>query len=150
TFQSGQLGFLGYVDVDGETVFYQTPHKKHTAQPIFSGFEIDHLPIVEIIYSYAGATGDYIEYIAKPKKVQGIVAAVPGAGLASPLEQRSLEAAASAGITLVRSSRVGNRRVLPVELYEKTTFIAADSLNPQKARILLMLSLVWTTNNTKI
>ena len=150
TFQSGQLGFLGYVDVDGETVFYQTPHKKHTAQSIFSAIKIDHLPSVEIIYSYAGATGDYIEYIAKSKKVQGIVAAGTGAGLVSPSEQRTLEAAAAAGITIVRSSRVENGRVLPVELYEKTSFITADNLNPQKARILLMLSLVWTTNCTEI
>src|SRR5699024_2711744 len=111
TFQSGQLGFLGYVDVDGETVFYQTPHKKHTAQSIFSAIEIDDVPSVEIIDSYAGATGDYIEYIAKPKKVQGIGDAGTGGGLVCPLERRSLEAGASAGITIVRSSRVGNGRV---------------------------------------
>lgn len=149
-FQSGQLGFLGYVDVDGKTVFYRTPHKTHTAASIFSTIDNERLPAVEIVYSYAGATSDYIEYLTKAKKTNGIVVAGTGAGLVSPQEQRALEAASASGVTIVRSSRVGNGRVLPVELYENTSFIAADNLNPQKARILLMLSLVLTSNSTEI
>lgn len=149
-FQSGQLGFLGYVDVDGETVFYRTPYKKHTAASIFSTIHDERLPTVEIVYSYAGATPDYIDWITAAQKTKGIVVAGTGAGLVSPQEQRALEAAAASGLAIVRSSRVGNGRVLPVELYENNSFIAADNLNPQKARILLMLSLLRTTNSIEI
>jgi L-asparaginase len=45
---------------------------------------------------------------------------------------------------LVRSSRVGNGRVVNAKDYEPFGTIGADNLNPQKARILLMLALTRT------
>ena len=49
---------------------------------------------------------------------------------------------------LVRSSRVGNGRVIGLtgnkEDYDALGMIPADTLNPQKARILLMLALART------
>jgi L-asparaginase len=41
----------------------------------------------------------------------------------------------------VRSNRTGNGRVVAQEQYDKMGMIPADTLNPQKARILLMLAL---------
>jgi L-asparaginase len=55
---------------------------------------------------------------------------------------------------LVRSSRVGNGRVIELTAnrgeYDALGIIPGDNLNPQKARILLMLALTKTTNVNEI
>ena len=50
----------------------------------------------------------------------------------------------------VRSSRVGNGRVVTREDDAVTGMLAADNLNPQKARILLMLALTRTSDPAEI
>ncbi|MES2697601.1 MAG: L-asparaginase 2, partial [Verrucomicrobiota bacterium] len=56
--------------------------------------------------------------------------------------------AARAGIALVRSSRTGSGLVeRNIEIDDDALgFIAADELNPQKARVLLQLALTRTTD----
>ena len=51
---------------------------------------------------------------------------------------------------LVRSSRVGNGRVTPTTEFDAMDIVAADTLTPQKARILLMLALTRTTDLKEI
>jgi len=51
---------------------------------------------------------------------------------------------------LVRSSRTGNGRVIATSEYDALGMIAADTLNPQKARILLMLALTRTRSAEEI
>ena len=51
---------------------------------------------------------------------------------------------------LVRSSRVGNGRVIATAEYDALGLIPADTLNPQKARILLMLALTKTSDPKEI
>jgi L-asparaginase len=51
---------------------------------------------------------------------------------------------------VVRSSRVGNGRVIDRADYADVGAIAGDTLNPQKARILLMLALTKTTDRRVI
>jgi L-asparaginase len=51
---------------------------------------------------------------------------------------------------LVRSSRVGNGRVIATAEYDAMGVIPADTLNPQKARILLMLALTKTADPKEI
>jgi L-asparaginase len=86
--------------------------------------------------------------------VQSIVFAGAGAGILSSFEKaalRSLESSIVAhGTVLVRSSRVGNGRVMGREEYDTMGMIPADTLNPQKARILLMLGLTKTTDHKEI
>lgn len=142
TFQSGQLGLLGYVDPDDCIVFYRETTRKHTLYSAFSSLDFDGLPEVEITYSYAGATRGLIDAVVTSGNYAGIVTAGTGAGLISPSELAGLRDASNAGLIVVRSSRVGNGRVLPVAPYEKDNFVSADNLLPQKARILLMLSLL--------
>ena len=57
-----------------------------------------------------------------------------------------LQDAAKAGVAVVRSSRTGNGAVYRnVEVDDdKLRFIASGELNPQKARVLLMLALTKT------
>src|SRR5699024_11081891 len=134
-------GFLGYVDADGSVIFYRKPTKKHTIQSDFSTIDVDHLPNVAITYSYAGADGYIIDALTHSGNYEGIITAGTGAGLISPLEIAALERAVSEQILVVRSSRVGNGRVVPIAPYEGKGFLCADNLLPQKARILLMLAL---------
>lgn len=140
-FQSGQLGFLGYVDPDKKIHFYRQPTKKHTVHSEFAYEIINYLPEVEIIYSYAGASGHLIDAVVANENYQGIVTAGTGAGLIAPNELTALTRATEKGLVVVRSSRVGNGRVMGVAPYKDEAFITADNLLPQKARILLMLAL---------
>lgn len=142
SFQSGQFGYLGYVDTDRKVHFYREPTRKHTKNSEFATLDITKLPEVEIVYSYAGATGHLIEHIAESGKFKGIVTAGTGAGLVSPSELAALQKATDAGLYIVRSSRVGNGRVVGIEPYKEYPFISGDNLLPQKARILLMLALL--------
>lgn len=142
SFQSSQFGFLGYVDVDQTVQFYRTPTRKHTYQSEFSQLNFNSLKEVEITYSYAGATGNLIRHIIDSEVYTGIVSAGTGAGLVSPGELDALREATEKGVYVVRSNRVGNGRVVNIKPYEHDSFISGDNLLPQKARILLMLSLL--------
>src|SRR5690625_922649 len=62
-FQSGQLGFLGFIDPDQQVHFYRQPTKKHTVHSEFATTSLSELPNVEIVYSYAGSTGHIIQHI---------------------------------------------------------------------------------------
>ena len=141
-FQSGQLGYLGFIDPDQQVQFYREPTRKHTYQSAFAHLDIQSLPEIEIIYSYAGATGHLIDYISENTSYQGIVTAGTGAGLIAPDELAAVKRAKERGLHIVRSSRVGNGRVMRIDGYEPYDFIHGDNLLPQKARILLMLSLL--------
>lgn len=141
-FQSGQFGYLGFIDPDNKVQFYRQPTRKHTVNSEFSSLDFTELPDVEIVFSYAGATGHLIDHITESKKFSGIITAGTGAGLISPSEIEALQRATDNGLFIVRSSRVGNGRVVPIEPYKDYNFISGDNLLPQKARILLMLSLL--------
>ena len=80
--------------------------------------------------------------------VGGIVFAGTGAGGLSGIEREAVTAVAalppSTRPVLVRSSRTGNGRVIGTEEWAAFDMVPADTLNPQKARILLMLALTKT------
>lgn len=149
-FQSGQFGYLGFIDPDRKVQFYREPTRKHTLHSEFATLAINELPDVEIIYSYAGATGHLIDYLTKSTAYQGIVTAGTGAGLVSPAELTALKNAREKGIFVVRSSRVGNGRVVGIDGYDSYDFVHADNLLPPKARILLMISLLKYADTTEI
>jgi L-asparaginase/Glu-tRNA(Gln) amidotransferase subunit D len=85
---------------------------------------------------------------------KGIVFAGAGAGVLSSFEKAAVKSVltlpAAARPVLVRSSRVGNGRVIAREEYDAMGMIPADTLNPQKARILLMLALTQTNDLKEI
>lgn len=149
-FQSGQFGYLGFVDPDKQVHYYREPTRKHTIHSEFSTISFDKLPNVEIVYSYAGATGHIIDHIVQTANFAGIVTAGTGAGLISPNEITALQRARQQGLCIVRSSRVGNGRVVPITPYTPFDFVSGDNLLPQKARILLMLALAKYDNTEDI
>lgn len=149
-FQSGPLGALGHVDPDDTVQFYREPLRKHTARSQFAKLPINTLPDVAIVYSYAGADGGIIRHITESGKYRGIVVAGTGAGRCSPEEDEALCEAVEGGMVVVRSSRVGSGRVVDIEAFRSYACVTADNLLPQKARILLMLSLLVDDNVREI
>lgn len=141
-FTSPEAGFLGTIEPDQTIQYYRKPVRLHTDKSDFSNLNMTELPEVAIVYSYAGAKGDIINSLLESKVYQGIVIAGTGAGLMSPLEKKALIKAQQAGMFIVRSSHVGSGRVTETKNFAETHFIAGDNLSPQKARILLMVSLL--------
>src|SRR5699024_9233791 len=141
-FQSGEFGLLGFIDPDKTVQYYRKPTRSHTVNSEFTSLSTeDAFPLIEMIYSYAGATGKLIEYIVQDGNYQGIIMAGAGAGRSSEKEESALHEARKQWLIVVRSSRVGNARVIDIEPYNELDSISGDNLTPQKARILLSLSL---------
>ncbi|HYI92451.1 MAG TPA: hypothetical protein VEX68_02815 [Bryobacteraceae bacterium] len=102
------------------------------------------LPSVEIVYSYVQPSPLVIRALVSGG-VRGIVFAGTGAGLLSSGEAETLnellDPDPAKRPVLVRSNRTGSGRVVSYPEFDKMGMIPADTLNPQKARILLMLAL---------
>jgi len=75
---------------------------------------------------------------------RGIVHAGMGNGGMSAVMKAALRDAAAKGVVIVRSSRTGGGLVTPQGAYDRMGFLVSGYLNPQKARILLMLALTGT------
>lgn len=142
TFSSGEMGVLGHVDADDRVAFHRSPERRHTARSEFSQLMMSDLPAVEIVYSYAGATGRVIRCLLAGGELGGVVVAGTGAGRCSGEEEAALVEAEAAGVSVVMASRVGNGRVVPLQAYAHLNAAFADNLAPHKARILLMLALL--------
>jgi L-asparaginase len=143
TFNSGELGFLGYVDSD-EVAFYRMSTKRHTARSEFDVRGLTTLPKVEIIYTYAEAGLEAIKAVAPASA--GVVFVGTGAGGLSNAERAAIKSLGpvDSRAVMVLSKRPGNGRVVARKDYDAEGFIPGDNLNPQKARILLMLALTKT------
>lgn len=148
TFKSPELGLLGYVDED-KVSFYRASTKRHTANSEFDITNLTTLPKVTILYSYIDPDASMIEAAIK-SGAKGIVFAGTGNGALSIMEETVLKEVAAmpaaARPALVRSSRVGNGRVIATAEYDALNVIPSDTLNAQKARILLMLALTRTSD----
>lgn len=146
TFQAPDAGPLGYV-YNSKPYYTMKTLKKHTTESIFDVTNLDKLPKVGIVYSYSNIDGDVMNPFLT-NGYQGVIHAGLGNGnyhkdiFPKLLEARKL------GIIVVRSSRVPTG---PTTLYdevddEKYQFVASWELNPQKARVLLMLALTKTND----
>jgi L-asparaginase len=152
TFKSPELGLLGYVDED-KVSFYRASTKRHTANSEFDVTSLTTLPKVTILYSYIDPDASMIQAAIK-SGAKGIVFAGTGNGALSIMEETVLKDVAAMPAAsrpaLVRSSRVGNGRVIATAEYDALGVIPSDTLNAQKARILLMLALTKTSDPKEI
>lgn len=146
TFQSPSYGPLGTVYY-GKVEFERLPARRHTLATPFNMTGRETLPRVFITYSHADNTPELVHAVTL-LKAAGIVNAGVGNGNASPAVLEALGKARRSGIAVVRSARAGNGRVtLGAEVDDAAYgFVVADDLNPQKARILLMLGLTRTND----
>ncbi|WP_264563491.1 type II asparaginase [Flavobacterium sp. N3904] len=148
TFQSRNFGPIGLI-YDGKVSYYykslRDPAKK------FDVSKLTSLPQVEIVYGYADASPLTVTCLAN-SPIKGIVYAGMGNGNFNAPVGKALEEAVKKGIVVCRSNRAGSGRItLENEVDDAALgFIVADDLSPQKARILLMLSLSETSDKSKI
>jgi L-asparaginase len=151
TFRTPELGMLGYMQ-DNKPHFYRQSTRKHTRDTEFDVSNLDTLPQVDIVYGYANMNRIPIDaFVAAGAK--GIVHAGTGDGsLARPAIEPALIEARKKGVIIVRSSRVGNGIVARngEAKDDDLDFVVSDTLNPQKARILLMLALTKTSDTKEI
>jgi L-asparaginase len=124
---------------------YRRPWRRHAPDTEFEVAGLVSLPRVDIAYSYGGADGTVVDALVAAG-AQGIVSAGLAPGIPAPLERIALERARDAGVVVVQSSRAGSGRVALRRYLDEAGMVAADNLNPQKARILLMLALTQTSD----
>ena len=144
TFASGHRGLAGLVNA-GRTHFYSAPVRQHTVQTEFSLEGMGALPRVDIVYAHAGMGRELIDAAVKAG-ARGLVLAGVGDGNLSAVALAAVAGAAKTGVAVVRSSRTGGgvvERNIEID-DDKLGLIVADELNPQKARVLLMLGLTRT------
>jgi len=149
TFDSSMLGALGYVD-DRAVRIYRAP-----ARTIHAGTEKWNSPFdlsqiskedlvpVEIVYNYQDAGGGAITGLVA-EGAKGIVTAGTGAGgISSKLGTARASAITNNEVVFVSTSRTGSGSV-----YDSGQGgnIGGDNLDPQHARMMLLLSLAFTND----
>ncbi|HEJ9095104.1 TPA: L-asparaginase 2 [Serratia odorifera] len=149
-FQSPNFGPLGYIH-NGKIDYQRTPQRKHTTATPFDISKLDTLPKVGIIYNYANASDAPAKALIA-EGYQGIISAGVGNGNLYKTVFDTLASAAHHGVAVVRASRVpGGATTEDAEVDDaKYGFVAAGTLNPQKARVLLQLALTQTKDARQI
>ena len=146
TFDTPMLGALGYVD-DSAVRIYRLNARAMKAGKADWGTPFDlrtisktKLPVVGIAYNYQEATGGAIRGLVNDG-AKGIVTAGTGAGgISSEMSAARTRAMQDQGVVFVSTTRTGSGSVGG----GSGNIIAGDNLNPQHARIMLMLSLAFT------
>ncbi|WP_373888530.1 type II asparaginase [Massilia genomosp. 1] len=150
SFRTPELGLLGYIQ-GSKPFFYRQSVRKHTTETEFDIGALTSLPQVDIVYGYANMNPVAVDaFMAAGAK--GIVHAGVGDGSLAGKVVPSLKAARAKGAIIVRASRVGQGILARngEANDDQLDFVAADTLNAQKARILLMLALTKTSSTKEI
>jgi L-asparaginase len=150
TFSSGEAGLVGAV-LFGATTWYRTPAQVHTAKSELGIGDGKSLPRVDIIYAHANMSPDMITSAAK-NGAKGIVIAGVGDGNMTAPALEAVKQAVAQGVVVVRSSRVNGgivRRNIEVSDDQLGT-VASMELNPSKARVLLQLALLKSSDAKKV
>lgn len=141
-FSSGDAGPLAYVEEGQLRLLRNWPRAHEGYAPLAVEKRTDwaHLdwPHVEIVMSYAGASGAVVEALLV-QGVRGLVVAGTGNGTLHQALEAALLKAQAAGVKVVRASRCVNGRVLP--MFE-SAIADSQGLSPVKARVALMLALL--------
>lgn len=148
TFKSREFGPLGFADAD-RVVFYRAPLRRHTRDSEFQLREGQEIPRVDVLYVHAGARGDLAQ-AAVDLGAKGLVIAGAGAGSTGDLRETLAALCRDRGIAVVRSSRVGEGRVVPDDNWQEPGMVAADNLSPHKAAVLLGLALTATSDPDRL
>jgi len=150
TFRTTELGMIGYIQ-GGKPYFYREVTRKHTADTEFDVSKLDVLPQVDVAYAYANV-GDVAVKALVASGAKGLVHAGVGNGSLPAKTKPALIAAREKGVVIVRAARVGQGIVARngEANDDQLDFVVADTLSPQKARILLMLALTRTSSTKDI
>src|SRR6202790_1667899 len=150
TFKSPELGVLGYVEGD-RVAFYRLPARKQTKNSELDISAVSKLPNVERAYGFANVSRTAVDAFAA-SGVDGIVYAGVGDGNPSELTEQALADAGAKGILIMRSARAGSGIVARNNEVndDQRDFVVSDTLNPQKARILLPVALTKTEDTKEL
>jgi L-asparaginase len=142
-FRSPETGVLGFVQ-DGRVEFQRTVVRPHTTSSEFAAIAAltDDMPMVEVVASYAGASCVVVDALVRAG-AKGIVVAGTGNGSMHANLTQALADAVKQGVAVVRASRVGSGHVMRNGAASDDALgtVSAGTLNPYKARVLLMLAL---------
>ncbi len=142
TFKASHRGLAGLVNAGRLHLATPRPCAGTPRRASFPSRVSTALPRVDIIYACMPAwAASLVEAAAVRAGAKGLVIAGVGDGNLNEAALAATAAAARAGVAVVRSSRTGGgvvERNIEVD-DDELGFIAADELNPQKARVLLML-----------
>ena len=137
SFQSLNAGPLGYVDP--ASVRFLAPVGQAAAAR-YTLPKDEQLPRVDIVYAHSNMDASQIDH-AIQDNARGIVIAGVGDGNVSKAAMEAMLRAVQKGIVVVRATRVPsgfvNRNVEVDD--DKSGFVVAYDLNPQKARVLTQL-----------
>jgi len=150
TFVSPEAGLIGVCLFDSRD-FVRMPARAHTTATPFKVAVGQTLPRVDIIYAHAGMSPDLID-AAAANGAKGIVIAGVGDGNLTTPALEAVSRAIAKGVVVVRSTRVGEgvvRRNIEVS-DDKMGTVASMDLVPSKARVLLKLALMQTSDAKKI
>lgn len=146
TFQAPSFGPIGHV-FGGKVTYSMSAGIPRGQRIIFDVSGLTSLPKVGIVYSYSNIEADMVEPMLT-NGYKGIIHAGVGNGNIHKNVFPVLEKARQNGIIVVRSSRVPTgSTTLDAEVDDDAyQFVASQSLNPQKSRVLLSLSLTSTND----
>lgn len=150
TFRSVEYGLVG-ATLYGKNRWFRGPFHRHTTASDFSVDGVEFLPRVDVIYITADVSADLIDAAVK-SGANGIVTAGVGNGNMSGAALEAVAAAVSQGVVVVRASRVGSGEVgrnVEVNDDELGTVVSGE-LSPARARVLLKLALLKTTDAATI
>lgn len=150
TFQSPNFGTIGYIH-NSDVIYSNSVERKAADETVFDVSSLTQLPKVGIVYNYANASDLPVKAFISAK-YDGIVSAGVGNGNIYHSILTELAKASDDGMMVVRSARTPTgATTLDAEIDDdKFGFVASGTLNPQKARVLLMLSLTQTKNYQEI
>jgi L-asparaginase len=151
-FTAPNSGPVGIADPD--SVVFLRAAERRTCGPVFDLSTLGALPRVDVIYTHIGADSVLVD-AAVAAGARGLVVAGVGRGGMPPALGRAARRALDRGVIVVVSSRTGAGRV--GQVFNDTTnvpgrgaMVAAQELNPQKARVLVMLALAAKYEPTRI
>lgn len=148
-FTAPDAGVLGITDPD-TVIFHRAQPEQGTTcrRAPFNLATLPAFPRVDVVYTHIGADSVMID-AAVAAGARGIVLAGVGRGGSTPSQGRALRRARDRGVLVAISNRTGSGRVgagFGDDSLEKLpagsgASIGTAELNPQKARVLLMLAL---------
>lgn len=144
-----EFGELGYI-IDGEMFFDKVWLKTQAKRAEFDISKLESLPKVDILYTYSNDGSGVAARSLFKAGTKGLIIAGSGAGSIHNFQKDVLKTLLKKGLKVVVSSRVKAGFVFVSDEDKKLGFISAQDLNPQKARVLLMLALTKTSDNAKI
>ena len=137
-FQSPDLGPLGWVDDGG----VHLPVASRSRSVPFATLDLPaQWPEVAILYGCVDPSSAMVSALLRAG-VNGVVWTGTGAGQLSVGELEAIKTWPGVLPLMLRSSRCGSGPVHPSELQDELGLLPAGTLNPQKARILLILALI--------